>query len=685
MVKARGLWKQIVIYITSFFLMIFLGWIIIHASGKVPMAKNIFQGSMYRIILPSVVIFIIAMSSVMKKSNMLSPHNLKVGIVVMGGLIVLIQLLYLYYIRVFVYYDNLLVLNEAVDMQTTGSIDPFFSNEYFLRYPHNYPMLILLYYVLHIGQILGITNTYWLIVIFGMCCMDTALIAGAGIIQKMYGLKHCFVYFAFCMLNPIIYIWIPWCYTTLSAMPFLMLSLYFALSAWKAENKKSQILYGFFFGIVVGFGIKIRVTTLIVIIALVICGFAWHVWKKGNIQLFFCASIVSVIVVLCTCSVIQNKYVNFDYEDKAFPATHFIMMGLGGEGTYKPEDVAFTQSYQGKQQKIEANIDEAINRLNNLGPKGFIKLMGRKLLITWQDGSCGFQDRWMHMLKPSDGYCYLIGEKNDLFLLYIQIYYVMNLILILVGTICSIAENKANFNILLRLTFLGIMMFYMLWEAQNHYSILVTFMLLILSIDGLTWIVRYRKKVAEKHGMRIEKTGCWVVVAALGVIVIALIYNPLFRQTIYYNDFSVRNLYSMGENLENIVDGEIVTQTFVTDRAFDTVYMPCGFDDNANAKGNCLIELIDENANIVGNCEVSGEQIATGQLLAVFDTIVPEKKEKYSIRISTEGVGKDNPIYLQRFNGALDIYPSGQLMRGGQEETGDLILSVFRNVEGNYL
>ena len=87
----------------------------------------------------------------------------------------------------------------------------------------------------------------------------------------------------------------------------------------------------------------------------------------------------------------------------------------------------------------------------------------------------------------------------------------------------------------------------------------------------------------------------------------------------------------------------------------------------------------------MGNCEVSGEQIATGQLLAVFDTIVPEKKEKYSIRISTEGVGKDNPIYLQRFNGALDIYPSGQLMRGGQEETGDLILSVFRNVEGNYL
>ena len=111
MVKARGLWKRIVIYITSFFLMIFLGWIIIHASGKVPMAKNIFQGSMYRIILPSVVVFIIAMSCVMKKSNMLSPHNLKVGIVVMGGLIVLIQLLYLYYIRVFVYYENLQVLN----------------------------------------------------------------------------------------------------------------------------------------------------------------------------------------------------------------------------------------------------------------------------------------------------------------------------------------------------------------------------------------------------------------------------------------------------------------------------------------------------------------------------------------------------------------------------------------------
>lgn len=614
-----GILEQIVLYATSILLVFFLGWIFIHASGKIPLAKNIFKGNMYRIILPGVGLFIMVMLFLTWKVSKLQEKYLKAGIGFLGCLIVLLQFLYLYYVRVYVNYDNLLVLNQAVEMQTTGKIDPSFFNEYFLRYPHNYPMVILMYYVLRLAGSIGFTNVYWTAAAFGLLCMDVALTAGAGIVRKMYGWKPCFIYMAFCVCNPVVYVWIPWYYTTLSAMPFFIAAM----------------------------GIFLAVT-----------------W--------------------CACGQIQKKYVDFDCEDKAFPVTHYIMMGLGGEGTFKPEDLAFTQSFDGKEEKIEANLEEAHRRFKKMGWAGFVKLLGRKLVITWHDGSMGFQDRWMNEIQPSDGYLYLIGEKNDIFLAYMQIYYVMSLLLMILGTVGSLIKKRTGMNLILRLTLLGTIIFFMFWEAQNRYSLFMTFVFTVLSLDGLFFLVRGFGKISEKYGKPAAKIGVGCGMGVLAVIFGVVLYQPVFRQSISYCDYSVRNMYSVGENLKNITEHDVIEQSFATDRPFNTVYISGGFADNGSAQGGCLLEIRDGEESTVASRELTGEEIAAGQIMATFDTVMPAQKTEYTIRISPRGVTAENPMYLQRFNGAIDIYPDGRLTRGTEGEKGDLIFSVYQNKQGKY-
>ena len=88
---------------------------------------------------------------------------------------------------------------------------------------------------------------------------------------------------------------------------------------------------------------------------------------------------------------LRNHYADFDSSDKAFPPAHFVMMGVGGDGTYKKKDVEFTARIPGEEAKTKADLQEAGKRIRNLGVKGTISLAGEKMLTVWQDGSCGFQ------------------------------------------------------------------------------------------------------------------------------------------------------------------------------------------------------------------------------------------------------------------------------------------------------
>lgn len=165
--------QKIILYLTSVLLLGCLGWIFIHAVCAVPQAKNIFKDkNMLPVIVAGTLFLLLLFLKLSVVSRSWQKRTLLTGTAVVFLMILILQFLYLYYVRYWVGYDNLLVLDEAWHMQKTGHISPDFYDSYFQRYPHNHPIVIVLYWVLWAAGKLGIADLYWTPHLLGLVCMD---------------------------------------------------------------------------------------------------------------------------------------------------------------------------------------------------------------------------------------------------------------------------------------------------------------------------------------------------------------------------------------------------------------------------------------------------------------------------------------------------------------------------------
>ena len=97
--------------------------------------------------------------------------------------------------------------------------------------------------------------------------------------------------------------------------------------------------------------------------------------------------------------------------------------------------------------------------------------------------------------------------------------------------------------------------------------------LLFLSADALDGLCVEKAKTAGRSLQKLaEKKNVWrIMTGTMAVILVVLLYRPLFTEETSWREFSVRNIYRAGKNLENIVSGERVTQTFTASSAFDCI------------------------------------------------------------------------------------------------------------------
>lgn len=154
--------RKMVLYLVSSLLLGCLGWVLLHALCTIPQAKNIFKNrTMFPLILAGSIFLLLLFVKLADWCRSWKKHTLMKATAIVFLLILVLQFLYLYYVRYWVGYDNLLVLDEAWYMQADGHISPDFYDSYFQRYPHNHPVTILLYWVLKIAGKLGVSGLYW--------------------------------------------------------------------------------------------------------------------------------------------------------------------------------------------------------------------------------------------------------------------------------------------------------------------------------------------------------------------------------------------------------------------------------------------------------------------------------------------------------------------------------------------
>ena len=76
-----------------------------------------------------------------------------------------------------------------------------------------------------------------------------------------------------------------------------------------------------------------------------------------------------------------------------------------------------------------------------------------------------------------------------------------------------------------------------------------------------------------------------------------------------WREFSVRNIYRAGKNLENIVSGERVTQTFTASSAFDCILVQGYLKNGEVSDGGCQVEIQDETGKTLVSTFLTAQQI----------------------------------------------------------------------------
>ena len=249
-------------------------------------------------------------------------------------------------------------------------------------------------------------------------------------------------------------------YTDSLAMPFVMASAYCYLKYRKSDKLYQLLLCGIFIGI----GYKMKGSTFVLLIAIVI-DMVIRKFPFKNIAAIIlpCAAVMKII------SLFSIKLLNIScksLKEKAFPLLHWIMMSADGRGGYNSADFLYTQSFSGHK-KISADLSRLAEKLNSQGIFGFLCHLCDKTAYTWEN------------ITFMAGYFYNGSFSSPSFITAAFFCHFTILFSILISLVDS-RKKGADDEFIFKLCLFGLSVFLLIWETRCRY--LVSFFPLFLLI-----------------------------------------------------------------------------------------------------------------------------------------------------------------------------------------------------------
>lgn len=417
------------------------------------------------------------------------------------GIIVALQLLIAKELTVYPSWDFGVVFNQAEALvNKTGSISSYFYG----RYPNNYGILFIITILFKILKILSLDFLKGGI-LFNIIMIDIALIMVYVLSKKLYGYKVATLSLIMAIFITPFYMYSPIIYTDTISMPFPLIMIFFYLKSKDQENFK-RILYIFIGTIVIAIGILVKTNVIISVIALVI----YDILTNKNIRI----SIINIGIILSTVLIINmmfNVYLDkispLQKTERGYPATHWIMMGLVGDGQYNHSDVEFTEKLPNKEVRRSENIKEIKKRLNNYGFIGYLKFLNHKIKFTWSDGTMFSIEKLRRDPKEITRlHQYVIGDKKYAFVYLSQVGYLIMLINILIGAI-NLFKGKKTQGYLFNITIFGVFLFLILWETRSRYLVCFLGVFMLSASNGIFEVNKYINKIQTKGDIYGKQSG----------------------------------------------------------------------------------------------------------------------------------------------------------------------------------
>lgn len=460
------------------------------------MQSNVFYSQNHLISLLFIIPIFIIFYNLFKIKRKIQNISLKKTIIflILYYIIVsILQFIVLKYLSVNPNWDFGVVFDSAVNYANNGIRANATYPEYFQYFPNNIMLFIIEVIFIKIGNLFGIKA------IISCCIMnilfiDLALLLLFLVLRKKYdnmigiiGLIISFFFIPIFLYTPIFYS------DTISLfIPLLILLLYLYID----DNKKNYIIFACL-GFILFLGWQIKLSSIFILIAILFDYILNH--KKIILNLLLMISVFIISTILFKTLIVNNKKFEFQQNEYgSYPFTHWIMMGVediekdnsgrNSFGGYSSEDYDLSRKFTTGKEAIPFNINEYLNRVNKMGIIKYSEFLIRKSVNVWTDGYY-FADTKLS-LKPrnSDNIIrnFMFQNEKTKFLminLTQSVQYVFILFLI-IGSIFKLKDNNYKFDYL-RLTILGLFIFFLFWEARSRYIFNYIPIFILIIIEGV--------------------------------------------------------------------------------------------------------------------------------------------------------------------------------------------------------
>lgn len=282
-----------------------------------------------------------------------------------------------------------------------------------------------------------------------------------------------------------LFTYIPIFYTDTLSMPFVMLILYLYLSLNKDKLlSKKNILFFLLILLLAYLGGKIKMTTWVIFIAVLIHFIFTQKWKSITVVLIVTILFIPTSSILWQKLIVENKsfaIVENDYG--ALPWTHYLMMGVQRKGEqvneirciggYNYKDLEKTLFYKTSEESKEYNLEEYVRRVKEYGFIGYIDYLTKKAVNAWGEGSFFTDYVYQFDYKAPNAIKKEIRGINTNKLLYFEqgVMEAMVFIFGCYGLVMFFKKKETSSKTIIPLSIFGMLLVLLFWENRSRYLV----------------------------------------------------------------------------------------------------------------------------------------------------------------------------------------------------------------------
>lgn len=343
---------------------------------------------------------------------------------------------------------------------------------YLSQFPNNIILFVMEVLSFFVANFLGFHDYLMVGVLINVFFIDLAVLFLFLYLKKNHSFSLAIMGLLFCLLLTPLFLYTPIFYSDTFAVfaPIFLLYCYSFLRG-QTFNRK-HFLFFFLLAFVSNYGMRIKMTTFITTIAIVIDMLFQGTWKQFWKGLgFFAISFLGCFLLFQ----FGENYVYQHYQlskDLKMPYTHWVMMGMHGNGGYSAEDYDIYPQNSTVDEKIQLSIQNIKNTLSDYGVKGYLSFLNNKVFYTYGDGTYFVSLKLTRKPFSTESLLsqiVLVTGRYHRYYLYFAntIHYALLFLTVLSILIAFLKKDYKIFHAILSI--MGLFLFLLFWETRSRY------------------------------------------------------------------------------------------------------------------------------------------------------------------------------------------------------------------------